>query len=171
MAQILTTPRLTIREMTLNDWPFVKELVNTEGWLTNIGDRNIHDQASAEAYMQTRYIYAYETHGYGLWLVELIETQQPIGLCGLIKRDSLPDTDIGFAFLPRYIGKGFGKESAQAVLQHGFGELGLKKIIAITIPSNSPSIGLLRAIGMELESETEMDGEKLLVMASYNTIS
>jgi [ribosomal protein S5]-alanine N-acetyltransferase len=163
MKTILTTPSLTVREIELSDWPFVLELVNTEDWLKNIGDRNVHDQATAQHYMQTRYMDAYEKHGFGLWLVELTETSTPIGLCGLIRRDTLPHADIGFAFLPDYIGKGYGKESAQAVLTYGLETLQLPKILAITIPENASSIALCKAIGMQLESETEMDGEVLLV--------
>jgi RimJ/RimL family protein N-acetyltransferase len=75
----------------------------------------------------------------------------PIGMCGLVKRDTLPDPDVGFAFLERYWSKGYGAESATAVLEYGHRCLGLKRIVAITAPDNHGSMALLNKIGLRFE--------------------
>jgi [ribosomal protein S5]-alanine N-acetyltransferase len=162
---ILETANLSLRELTLQDWEFTKRLVNSDGWLAYIGDRKVTDQATAEEYLRSRYIQSYADHGYSMWLVTEKASNEPIGMCGLIKRANLPDTDIGFAFLPEYAGKGYGKESAAAVIKYGFDTLHLTKIIAITMGENKPSRALCRSIGMKLEGETDFDGEWLLVYA------
>jgi RimJ/RimL family protein N-acetyltransferase len=42
----------------------------------------------------------------------------PVGMCGLIKRKTLDDVDIGFALLPEYEGNGFATEAAVAVMKY-----------------------------------------------------
>jgi RimJ/RimL family protein N-acetyltransferase len=86
-----------------------------------------------------------------LWLVELKDSATPIGICGLLKRDTLSDVDIGFAFLPPYRSKGYAFESAAAVMDYGRRVLGLKRIVAITNEDNAGSIRVLEKIGMSFD--------------------
>ena len=74
-----------------------------------------------------------------------------MGLCGLIKRESLPEPDLGFAFLPEFEGLGYGFESAASVLTYGRSVLGLNDILAITDTDNQRSIKLLEKLGMKFE--------------------
>src|SRR5262249_34718410 len=90
-------------------------------------------------------------YGLGLLLVERREDRAPLGICGLIKRDSLPDVDIGFAFLPRYWSRGYAHEAARAVLAHGRDSLRLERIVAITDPANDASVRLLERLGLRFE--------------------
>ena len=85
----------------------------------------------------------YNKMGFGLYLVERKEDLTPLGMCGLIKRDSLEDVDIGFAFLEEFRSKGYGYESASAVIEYGVQKLGLKRIVAITTIDNIHSGKLL----------------------------
>ena len=100
----------------------------------------------------------YERAGFGLYLTELKAGGIPIGLCGLIKRESLEDVDIGFAFLPQFQGQGYAHESAAAVLTHGQRNFGMQRIVAITSPDNGRSAGLLEKLGMKLEKTVKLDG-------------
>jgi RimJ/RimL family protein N-acetyltransferase len=94
---------------------------------------------------------SYERFGFGLYLVELNTTGAPIGLCGLLKRDTLPDVDVGFAFLPAFWSQGYAFESASAVMTYGRKVVGLRRIVAITSPDNHASISLLEKIGLRFE--------------------
>jgi RimJ/RimL family protein N-acetyltransferase len=69
----------------------------------------------------------------------------------LLKRDSLPDVDIGFAFLPEFWSRGYAVESAAAIMDHGRSVLGLGRIVAITAPENLGSIKVLEKIGFKFE--------------------
>ena len=60
----------------------------------------------------------YARHGFGLWVVEPRGEQTPAGLCGLIKRDTLGDPDLGFAFLAAHRRKGYALEAARATLAY-----------------------------------------------------
>lgn len=156
---VLETDRLVLRHLTLNDAPFIVELLNEPSFLRFIGDRGVRSQQDARQYILNGPIASYRKNGFGLWLVFLKETGDPIGMCGLLKRDTLPDPDVGFAFLPAYWRQGYAFESANAVLGLGRGSLGLKRILAITAPDNQASIALLEKLGLTFETVTRLAGE------------
>ena len=145
---ILETERLALRKITTDDAPFLLKLLNEPSFIQNIGDRNVRSIDDASRYALNGPIASYEQHGFGLYLVELKESQAEIGICGLVKRDSLPDADIGFAFLPEYWRQGYAVESARAIKEYGAGALGMKRFLAIVNPANAGSIRVLEKIGL-----------------------
>lgn len=149
---VLETERLVLRRLTLNDAPFILQLLNEPSFLRFIGDRGVKDLQSARQYLLKGPIASYEKFGFGLFLVFLKESGDPIGMCGLLKRDTLPDVDVGFAFLPAYWRKGYAFESASAVLGYGRRAFGLGRIVAITSPDNVASIGVLEKLGLKFET-------------------
>jgi len=153
---VLETERLVLRRLTLNDAPFIVELLNEPSFLRFIGDRGVRDLQTARQYLLKGPIASYEKHGFGLNLVFLKDSGEPIGICGLLKRDTLPDVDVGFAFLPAHWRKGYAAESAAAVLALGRRAFGLKRIVAITSPDNVASIAVLEKIGLKFEAMTRL---------------
>jgi RimJ/RimL family protein N-acetyltransferase len=156
---VLETPRLTLRQLTTGDAPFILELLNDPDFLHYIGDRGVRTLDDACRYILTGPVAMYEAHGFGLWKVELRESAIPVGLCGLLKRETLPDVDIGFAFLPQHRLQGYGLESARAVMEYGRKVFRLTRIVAITSLVNDPSARLLARIGLKFEREMPL-GEK-----------
>lgn len=136
------------------DAAFMLELLNTPDYLHFIGDKNVRTIKGAEANIQSR-LDSYITNGLGLWLVELKEKNISVGTCGLIKRDSYDDIDIGFAFHPAYFHKGYAFEAASATLKYGFKKLLLEKIVAYTNKDNIASITLLEKLGLQYEKEIQ----------------
>lgn len=164
---MIETQRLRLRNYTLKDAPFVYELMNSQGWIQNIGNRNINSVEEAENYIQVNYFDSYEKYGYGPYLVTLKETGIPIGSAGLYKRENLDHPDIGFAFLPEFYNKGYAFEAANAVLQFALNKLQIKKIMAITLPTNNASIKLLKKLGLfEIGNYIYKDGESLLLFSN-----
>lgn len=151
MKTILTTARLRLRELNFSDTPFLVELLNSPGFIENIGDRGVRNEKDAEKYLTEGPLASYSAHGIGLWCVELLATQEPLGMCGLLQRDHLEHPDIGFAFLPQHQGKKYGFESAEATLRYGFETHSFPRILAVTSPTNLASQGLLRKIGLAEE--------------------
>lgn len=149
---VLETARLVLRRLTLNDAPFIQELVNDPSFLRYIGDRNVRSLQDARRYLLSGPIASYERFGFGLYLTFLKETGDAVGMCGLLKRDTLPDPDVGFALLPAYWRKGYASEAAAAVLDHGRIRLGFGRIVAITSPDNVASIALLEKLGLKFEA-------------------
>src|SRR2546428_7128148 len=160
VVTVLETQRLIVRRFSLDDAAFIIELVNDPAWLQYIGDRNVRTLEDARAYLRKGALDMYERVGLGMFLVILKSSGEPIGTCGLIKRESLDDVDIGFAFLPKFRGQGFAIESAAAVLEYGKGPLGLKRIVAIVTPSNDRSIAILEKIGLKFERTLKLPGDE-----------
>lgn len=138
------------------------ELMNEPSYIRFIGDRKIRTLEGARISITNGPIASYAKNGFGLYLVELKETGESIGICGLIKRDSLDDVDIGYAFLPKFWLKGYAIESAIAVKNYAHDVLGLKRLVGITDPENIGSIRVLEKIGMQFEkmirlSEDDID--------------
>lgn len=148
---VLETDRLILRRMSVADAAFVLRLVNEPSWLQFIGDKGVRTLQDAREYILSGPVAMYERCGFGMYLTELKHGRVPVGMCGLIKRDTLPDVDIGFAFLPEFWGHGYAYEAASAVLAHGQETLGLRRIVAITSPDNHSSIRLLEKMGLKFE--------------------
>jgi [ribosomal protein S5]-alanine N-acetyltransferase len=157
---VIETPRLTLRRLTLDDAPFILELVNDADWLRHIGDKNVHSLDDARAYLTNGPIDMYARLGFGLFAVERRDDGAIIGMCGLIKRDTLDDVDIGFAFLPAYRGAGYAQEAAEATLAWGREALGLPRVVAIVSPKNAASAKLLERCGLRRESRIELAAGK-----------
>src|SRR5699024_1731880 len=102
---IIQTDRLVLRRQTTKDAEFILNLMNDPEWIRYIGDRGVQTHEEACDYIQTGAIAMYHEHGFGLYLTELKEDRIPIGICGLVKRDSLDDVDLGFAIAREFRAK------------------------------------------------------------------
>jgi len=158
MTAVLSTERLELRELVLEDDGFILRLLNEQGFLRFIGDKGVRTLADAREYLSKGPIDSYRRYGFGLYLTSL-RGGGPIGICGLVKRDSLPDVDVGFAFLEQYWSKGYAAESAAAVLAWAREHLRLSRIIAITAPDNAGSIAVLQKIGLRFERMVKLPGD------------
>lgn len=150
--KILETDRLILRRLERADAEFIFTLVNDPAWLRYIGDRGVRTLADAIDYILQGPVQSYERYGFGLFLTALKAGGTPIGICGLLKRETLPEADLGFAFLPQFWGNGYAHESAAAVLSWGKKTFQLERILAITAPENHPSIKVLKKLGFQFEA-------------------
>jgi RimJ/RimL family protein N-acetyltransferase len=157
--KFLETDRLIIRRLSTDDAEFILELLNDPSFLRFIGDKGVRTFDDARDYILNGPVDMYNQLGFGLYLTELKESGVPIGICGLIKRDSLEDADIGFAFLPKFWAKGYAYESASAVMEYGKSALGLNRIVAITKPDNHSSIRVLERLGFRFEQMIRLSAD------------
>ena len=165
---IAETKRLIIAKMTLDDAPFMLELLNTPNWIKYIGDRNVKTVDEAKTYMTNGVLKSYKESGFGFYKLLLKEENNKIiGTCGLVKREQLENVDIGFAMLPGYEGKGFGMEASLEIMSLAKNLFRLPKIAAIVQPNNPNSIKLLEKLGLSFEKKVKPfdDGAELLLFA------
>jgi RimJ/RimL family protein N-acetyltransferase len=149
-VSIITTQRTRLRELDFADAAFILELLNEAGFLQYIGDKGVRTLADARDYIQKGPMESYARNGFGLYAT-CLHDGTPIGICGLVKREGLDDPDVGFAFLCRYWSKGYGFESAKAVLSYAHAVLNLRRVVAITSLDNANSIAVLEKIGLKFE--------------------
>jgi [ribosomal protein S5]-alanine N-acetyltransferase len=157
---VLETPRLVVRRMTApDDVGFVLRLLNDPGFLEHIGDKGVRTDEDAERYIAEGPRASYQRFGYGLYTVLSKASGNSLGICGLVKRESLDDVDIGYAFLPEARGQGYAFEAAAAVMNYARDTVGLHRVVALTNPLNERSIRLLEKLGLQLERTIVLAGE------------
>lgn len=162
--KVIETDRLILQEFVTEDAPFLLELLNTPSWLKYIGDRGVHTIDQARDYARNRLIHSYARVGYGLFVTRLKESHAPIGMCGVLKRDTLEDPDLGFAFLPEYGKNGYAYEAASATVDFANKKLKMKRIVAITQADNNNSIRLLTKLGFGFEKTVVLAGDSQTLM-------
>jgi RimJ/RimL family protein N-acetyltransferase len=145
IENIISTSRLTLEIINLNDCDFMISLLNSKGWIENIGDRNIHSKNDALAYINK--ILGAENFFY--WVVRIKDVNTPIGIISFLKRSYLENFDIGFAFLPNFAGNGYAYEAAKAVLTMVSKLPEFNIVLATTLFSNKNSIKLLTKLGFK----------------------
>jgi len=168
-VKILETERLILREIdSAADAEFIFRLLNSPKFLKYIGDRGVRSVDDARDFIESRYQQSYRDHGFGLYTVELKNSAESVGMCGFVRRNTLPAPDIGFAFLPEHEGKGYGFESASAVMKYGLEKLQFTEVLAITTPDNDASGILLGKLGFVFERLIE-NGDETLKLFSYES--
>jgi len=156
VAVIVETPRTRLRDLAEADAEFVLRLVNEPSFLANIGDKGVRSLDDARAFIAEGPWRRGQPEGHGQFLVELRPGWEPIGVCGILYRETLDVTDFGCAFLPAYWRQGFATETIRAVVEYGRTELGLDRIVGLTAPHNQASIGILTKLGMTYEQTVKM---------------
>lgn len=153
---VIETPRLQLRQLSVDDAEFILRLLNEPSFIQNIGDRGVRTVDDARGYIVKGPITSYEKFGFGLWMIETKSPSTPIGICGLLKREVLDDVDIGYALLPEFWSHGYALESASAVVSYAREKLGLKRVVAVTNSNNQSSIRLLEKMGFKYERMVQL---------------
>ncbi len=159
MQETYQTQRLQLRPLRAGDEPFILELLNTEGWIRFIGDRNLKTIEDAALYIEK--IMANTDIRY--WVVNTNQSLKSAGIITVIKRSYLDHHDIGFAFLPAFSGRGNAFEAAETILGDLLKQPAHHAILATTLPDNRRSIGLLEKLGFRFEREIDVEQKKLFL--------
>ncbi|OOE95595.1 GNAT family N-acetyltransferase [Salinivibrio sp. AR640] len=160
MTLICRSKRLNVRQFILDDAPFIVELLNDASFIRYIADKKVRTEQDAIEYLRHGPLTSYQAHGFGLNLVERREDGEPIGMCGVLKRDELAYPDLGYALLSRYTGKGYATEAAEAVLEATLLASGLSTVQAVTLPDNQPSNRLLEKLGFQRQHPIMLYGHR-----------
>ena len=136
-------------------------MLNGSSFIENIGDKGVRTLRDAENYIITVPQASYEKYGFGLWMMELRDTNAPVGMCGLIKRDYLDDVDVGYAILTEHCSKGYATEAVEGVVKYAIDNMSLKRFAAIVNPDNTKSIKVLEKTGFVYESPIQIPGEEI----------
>lgn len=148
-----------MRRLEVGDAPFALKLLNEPSFLRYIGDKGVRTLEDAQQYILEGPVASYEKNGFGLYLVQTKDSGLPIGMCGLVKRDALPDPDIGFALLPEFWKSGYAYEAAFAVMEYGKNVLRLTRIVAIANVDNHASSRLLEKLGLKVAQKFRLSAE------------
>jgi RimJ/RimL family protein N-acetyltransferase len=157
----LTTPRLRLRPLSVDDAEFALRLVNEPAFLEHIGDKGLRDLEGARSFLREGPWTRQDLDGHGMLAVEPQAGGAPLGVCGLLHRPALDLTDVGFAFLAEQRGQGYATEAAGALLRHAREVLGLERVHGIASPDNAASIRVLEKLGLRFQRLVRLaEGER-----------
>ncbi|MCG9694200.1 GNAT family N-acetyltransferase [Vibrio sp. Isolate22] len=159
--QAVETARLRLRMITTEDAEFIQRLYSSEDFLRYIGDKEITNTAKAEEYIENNILKMYQEKGVCLLMVEVKATSTPIGVCGLIKRDSLESHDVGYGFDPEFYGQGYAQEAGEAIIEQAKQNADIDHLVAITTSDNIRSIALLTKLGFAFERVEDVISESV----------
>ena len=157
------TDRLAFREMTRGDQEIMEELLGDPEVMRYYPRPKSRDEVSRWIDSTLR---SYDEHGHALWVLELIDTGEFIGDCGLTWQnvDGNRMLEVGYRLLPRFQGVGYATEAAAACLRFAHEKLGEDHVVAIINPDNWASRALAERLGMRVEQETTTaDGRPIVV--------
>ena len=152
MSVVLETDRLVLREFEPRDLdPYAGMIGDSETMRYYTRPYTIEE---ARDFIE-RNVARYRAYGFGLWVVEERGTGAFLGDCGLAVSmvEGIPEVEVIWHVVKERWRRGIATESAGAVRDHAFGELGLRRLVALIRPDNEPSKGVARKLGMEVEGE------------------
>jgi RimJ/RimL family protein N-acetyltransferase len=122
------------------------------------------DRAAVEAWAARARTH-WEEHGFGQWVVEISGEASFIGVVGLgivsFEAPFTPAVDVAWRLARPHWGRGYATEAARAALDYGFGELGLREIVALTVTANWRSRRVMERLGMTRAPEDDFDHPRL----------
>lgn len=158
---IFETSRLILREYTLDDFDELYKMLSDP--ITMKHYLKPYDEEGTRRWISWS-LDNYKKYGFGLWAIELKETGQFIGDCGItiqnIDGELLPE--IGYHIYKDYQGKGFGKEAGLKVRDWVFNKTKYDEVYSYMTSSNVASYSLAKSLGMEKIKEYKDDHEGIL---------
>lgn len=159
MAPILETPRLILRNWRDDDRDLFREINRDPKVMEFFPFRRSREEADA---MMERMRAVIDETGFGFYAVELKESAEPIGFCGLARAGISPilpeDTvEIGWRLATRFWGQGYVTEAARALIDFGFATKGLDEIVSFVVEANSRSTAVMERIGMRRDADGDFD--------------
>lgn len=164
MAEIVAeTERLLLRDWEDEDEERFFSVMNTPSVMRYLGGLQTRQEWRA-AFERIRGFS--DNFGHTFWIIEAKFTHELLGFCGL-KRVNAPGAgdlagapEIGWRLRESAWGKGIAKEAAIASLELGFTSFGYDRIIALTVPANSASHGLMKRLGMKRDEQLDFNDER-----------
>lgn len=150
----LDTPRLLLRDMTELDLPSLRSILQDEQTMTAY--EGAFDERMTRDWLQ-RMIERYHSDGFGLWAVELRDTGQMIGQCGLTRQHILGDdvVEVGYLFNRLHWHHGYAIEAASACQRYAFETLGVDRVWAQVRDTNIASMNVAIRLGMTVRGRFE----------------
>ena len=170
LSNSFNTQRLYVRPATIEDAPFILELMNTPKWIQFIGDRNVRTVEEAENYIKEKVLTQLNKHGYSNNVIIRKDDNVKLGTCGIYHREDRKDTDIGFAFLPQFEGKGYAFEAANKLMHVAQQHYGLTELSGYTLEDNLASRKLFERLGFHLKGVGKLPNSDAELLHYYRIL-
>ena len=156
MHIILQTPRLILRQFTLDDAGLLLALNSNPEVLKYLHEPLLETEEQALHVLQNIILPQYKNN-LGRWAIHLKATNEFIGWCGLKYLAELDEIDLGYRLMQEFWGKGYAFEAAKHTVDYGFNQLYLKKIVGRAHIDNAASLKILEKTGMQYIKDEVVD--------------
>ena len=147
----LTTGRLKLRPFSLDDAPAVRKLAGSPAIAdTTLNIPHPYGEGMAEAWIAT-HPEKYEKGEGATFAIVRRADGALLGAIGIHPREAHSRAEIGYWIGEPYWGQGIATEAARAVVDYGFGTLGLNRIYAFHFGRNPASGRVMQKLGMRHE--------------------
>lgn len=151
----IETARLLLRPFRLDDLDAHAEILS-DPLVTRFlarGPFNPQDAREVSARVLKHFINHWQVHGFGAWAAIDKTTQLLIGQCGLNYIPDHPEVEVLYLLARAAWGRGLATEGARAAVRYGFEQVGLQRIVGITMPANVASQRVLEKAGLRYEKD------------------
>ena len=143
----LETARLKLRLFTPDDVRVMYNL-STDPEVMKYADTPVRNIEEAKKRLEQGPLADYKNYGYGRFAVELKETGEVIGFCGIKYLPEIDLAEVGYRYLKKHWGRGIGTEAAEVCVSFARDDLKIEKLIALIMPENVASIRVAEKLGM-----------------------
>ncbi len=146
-----------MRKFTADDLPWLIELRTPEAVNRYLGGVAIQNPEALAVRLKF-YMDCYDKFGFGMCVMSITETGEPIGSSGLQPLEDSGEIEVGYNLSEKHWRKGYGYESAMGWLKFGFEKCGLDQIVAVADPGNTGSWTIMEKCGMTYQRTEEHYG-------------
>jgi RimJ/RimL family protein N-acetyltransferase/ubiquinone/menaquinone biosynthesis C-methylase UbiE len=166
---IVETDRALVRHWIPDDLPAFQQLATDVRVLRYIGDGQPWSDERVRRFVDGG-IKAQTSRGWALWPVVLKSQNRLVGICGF-NAAFAPEVEIGWWLAPEQWGRGLATEVAGAVMEYGFGRLGLDRLISVAQPTNRASIRVMEKLGMTFDRAFTHKGIEVVAYEKTNPVA
>jgi ribosomal-protein-alanine N-acetyltransferase len=161
---MLESERLSFRKITQDDLPWLIEMRAPESISRYLGGTKLQNPEALAKRMKF-YLGCHEKYGFGICVMGLKETGEPIGTSGLQPLEDTGEIEVGYNMSEQFWRHGYGYECAMAWLRYGFEKCGIERIVAVAYPANVGSWRIMEKCGMKYEKSEEHYGSDCVLYA------
>lgn len=161
----IETERLTIRPLRLDDAVALHELYGDREAMKHLASSVPQTVNESRQWVEEKINLHNET-GLSLWAVVVSSTSEVVGDAGLQRLEDEETIEVGARIIRRLWGRGYGREAAQALIEAGFKDLGVDRIVGITAPGNTAAIHAMEKLGMRSSGTETHAGRDWVVYAA-----
>lgn len=144
----IATRRLVLRPTRLEDWTTLRAIDGDTAVMATLGGLRSDKETMAYALAQEDH---WERYGFGWWMAFERETGDFVGRGGIrhLEVDGVLEVEVGYAVVRTHWGRGFATEIAETAVRVATQDVGLSRLVAMTLTTNHASRRVLEKVGFQ----------------------
>ena len=149
---VFETARLFVRDLKSSDFEAFHEMQSDDEVMRYTTGRGFHEAENQRQLERCIACYSKPGNEFWVWAVARKSDQQFLGTCAIVPNQH--GAEIGYRFLKKFFGKGYGQEVCDGLIKHGIHDRGLRAIVAYADVRNVASTKILDNSSLPFLEET-----------------